>query len=417
MLTVKALESYKAKDKSYRVADGKGLYLHIKPTGSRSWIFRYTKPGGSRTTIGLGPYPAVSAKAARREADTFRELLATGIDPKAQRAEEKEALQRDANTFQLVAEEWFAYKLDRGWAPATAEKCQTYLDKDILPRLGDSAVSLITRHDLNRLMESIEARGAFNVAEKVRQWLRGIFSFAIAKGYLDTNPASELNAVAKKAPQPVHYPYLLEPQLPRFLQLLRQQESQNPRTYITVTAAWLVLLTGNRPGVVRFALWQEFDLDNALWSIPAHKMKMRRPHLVPLSRQLVVLLRDLHNVTGRNPFLFPGRGNYGKRDGSAISERTIGNLFNKMGYKNRMTPHGSRHTASTILNEHGWNPRWVDAQLSHKEASGPKVRGEYNHAIYLEQRREMMQWYADHLQGLELSDCKVLALQSSPHSP
>lgn len=362
--------------------------------------------------MGLGPYPAVSAKSARKESETCRELIASGVDPKAQRAEQKQASQRDANTFRLVAKEWFAYKLDRGWAPATAEKCQTYLDKDILPRLGDTSVSLITRYDLNRLMESIEARGAFNVAEKVRQWLRSTFSFAIAKGYLDTNPASELDAVAKKAPQAVHYPYLLEAQLPPFLQLLRQQETQSPRTYITVTAGWLVLLTGNRPGVVRYAQWQEFDLDNALWSIPAHKMKMRRPHLVPLSRQLLVMLRDLHDVTGRNPYLFPGRGNYGKRDGSVISERTIGNLFNKIGYKNRMTPHGSRHTASTILNEHGWNPRWVDAQLSHKEVSGPKVRGEYNHAIYLEHRQEMMQWYADHLQALELGTNSVIALQS-----
>lgn len=127
---------------------------------------------------------------------------------------------------------------------------------------------------------------------------------------------------------------------------------------------------------------------------------MRRPHLVPLSRQLVVMLRDLHQVTGRNPFLFPGRGNYGTRDGSVISERTIGNVFNKLGYKDRMTPHSSRHTASTVLNEHGWNPRWIDAQLSHKETTGPKVRGEYNHAVYLEHRREMMQWYADHLSGV-----------------
>lgn len=412
MLTVKQLESYKPKSKAYRVADGKGLYLHIKPSGSRSWMFRYTKPGRGRTTIGLGPYPAVSAKAARKESEACRELLASGIDPSAHRIEQKQSQQKNTNTFNVVAKEWFAYKLDQGWASATAEKCQTYLDKDILPRLGGTPVFDITRHDLNGLMESIEARGAFNVAEKVRQWLKSIFSFAIAKGYMETNPASELNAVAKKAPQAIHYPYLVEIQLPRFLKDLRQQEAESPRSYITVTAAWLVLLTGSRPGMVRYAQWEEFDLENALWSVPAHKMKKRRPHLVPLSRQLVVMLRDLHDVTGRNPFLFPGRGNYGKRDGSVISERTIGNVFNKMGYKNRMTPHGSRHTASTILNEHDWNPRWVDAQLSHKETTGPKVRGEYNHAIYLEHRREMMQWYADHLQNLELGTATVVALKS-----
>jgi integrase len=413
MLTVKALDSYKARAEPYSVRDSKGLYFHIKPTGSRSWLFRYTKPNGGRTAIGLGPYPAVSAKAARKAAGQCRELLAAGVDPKAKRDAQKQALKQDANTFRRVAMEWFEFHVGKGWAPATAEKCRAYLDKDILPRLGDTATTLITRHDLNQLMESIEARGAFNVAKKVRQWLKGIFSFAIAKGYVDTNPASELNAVAQKGPDAVHYPHLLEAQLPLFLQLLRLQETQHPRTYITVTAAWLNLLTGNRPGVIRFAQWTEFDLDNALWSIPADKMKKRRPHLVPLSRQLVVMLRGLHDVTGRNAYLFPGRGNYGKRDGSAISERTVGNLFNKMGYKDRMTPHGSRHTASTILNEHGWNPRWVDAQLSHREVEGPKIRGEYNHAIYLEHRREMMQWYADRLQALELGTTTVVTLQSS----
>jgi len=413
MLTVKALDSYKARAEPYSVRDSKGLYFHVKPTSSRSWLFRYTKPSGGRTAIGLGPYPAVSAKAARKVAEDYRELIAAGIDPKAKRDAHKQALRRDVNTFRRVATEWFEFHVNKGWAVATAEKCQSYLDKDILPRLGDNAITLITRHDLNQLMESIEARGAFNVAKKVRQWLKGIFSFAIAKGYLETNPASELNAVAHKGPDAVHYPYLLEEQLPLFLQLLRQQATQHPRTYITVTAAWLNLLTGNRPGVIRFAQWTEFDLDNALWSIPADKMKKRRPHLVPLSRQLVVMLRSLHDVTGRNAYLFPGRGNYGKRDGSAISERTVGNLFNKMGYKDRMTPHGSRHTASTILNEHGWNPRWVDAQLSHREVEGPKIRGEYNHAIYLEHRREMMQWYADRLQALELGTTTVMTLQSS----
>ncbi|MEQ8799545.1 MAG: tyrosine-type recombinase/integrase [Salinisphaeraceae bacterium] len=412
MLTVKELEACRPKSKAYRVADGQGLYLHVKPSGSRSWIFRYTKPSGGRTTIGLGPYPAVSARIARKESEACRELLASGIDPSAHRVEQKQAQQKNANTLSLVAEEWFAYKVNQGWAPATAEKCRTYLEKDILPRLGRTPVLEITRHDLNRLMESIEARGAFNVAEKVRQWLRSIFSFAIAKGYLESNPASELNAVAQKAPRATHYAYLLESQLPRFLQQLRQQETRSPRSYITVTAAWLVLLTGSRPGMVRYAEWQEFNLDDALWSVPAHKMKKRRPHLVPLSRQLVVMLRDLQEVTGRNPFLFPGRGNYGKRDGSVISERTIGNLFNKMGYKDRMTPHGGRHTASTVLNEHGWNPRWVDAQLSHKETTGPKVRGEYNHAIYLEHRREMMQWYADHLHNLELGAATVVAMSA-----
>lgn len=412
MLTVKELDACKPKHKPYRVADGQGLYLHIKPRGSRSWIFRYTKPDGGRTTIGLGPYPALAAKAARKEADSCRELLASGIDPKAHRLEKQQAQQKNTNTFSTVAHDWVTYKTDQGWSPATAEKCQTYLGKDIIPRLGEIPIAEITRHDLNSLMEVIEARGAFNVAEKVRQWLRNIFSFAVAKGYMENNPASELNAVAQKTSRAAHYPHLVEAQLPHFLQQLRQQETRNPRSYLTVTAAWLVLLTGSRPGMVRYAEWQEFDLDDALWSVPAHKMKQRRPHLVPLSRQLVVMLRNLRDITGRNPFLFPGRGNYGKRDGSVISERTIGNVFNKIGYKDRMTPHGSRHTASTILNEHGWNPRWIDAQLSHKEAAGPKVRGEYNHALYLEHRREMMQWYADHLQNLEQGTTTVIAMQA-----
>ena len=169
---------------------------------------------------------------------------------------------------------------------------------------------------------------------------------------------------------------------------------------MTKTAGHLVILTANRPGVVRSAEWSEFDLDNALWEIPAAKMKMRRPHLVPLPRQAVEMLRELHRITGSYPFLFPGQGGYGKREGKFMSECTINLAYARIGYKGRMTGHGSRHTASTLLHEHGWESKFIDAQLSHKDKDAPKIRGEYNHAIYLPQRREMMQWYADYLDQL-----------------
>lgn len=394
-LTDFGIKQLKPKDKPYRIADSKGLALLIHPNGSKYWQLRY-RIAGTAKLLSLGVYPEVSLARARARRDEARQQLLDGLDPAIVKKQRKHAVGAETqNPFAVVAEAWYAFNLPK-WAPATAEKCRNYLDKDILPALGERPIAEIGPAETAALIEQIEKRAAHNVAKKVRQWLRRIFSYAMAKGLATTNPASELKEIAAQAPPAEHYPYLLESELPAFLRTLLAYNGSP----ITKTAARLVILTANRPGVIRFAEWSEFDLDDGLWEIPAHKMKMRRPHLVPLPHQAVAMLRELHTRTGRLQFLFPGQGGYGRRSGLTISEGTINQCFARIGYKGRMTGHGSRHTASTLLHEHEWESRFIDAQLSHKDRDAPKIRSEYNHAIYLPQRRKMMQWYADYLDQL-----------------
>lgn len=404
-LTVKELDALKPQEKPYRVLYEKGLYLEVKPSGAKSWVFRFTKADGSRTWMGLGGYPDLGAAKAALKAGKLRMGIAEGIDPLAAKREEKQKEEAVyTNTLRKVAEDWYQYKLPT-WSAATAAKCRDYLDKDILPELGDRPITSIEPGDTAGLMKKIENRKAFNVAKKVRQWLRAIFSYAIAHGLIRHNPASELTSIAAKAPDAVHYPWLTEAELPAFLRALSGYTGRVQ----TLIACKLVILTGCRPGVVRAAEWSEFDLEQALWTIPQDKMKMRRPHIVPLPTQAQVLLNELREITGSYQHLFPCQGGYGKRQGLIISEGTLNQAFARIGYKGRMTGHGSRHTASTLLNEHaaaeGFAKGWINAQLSHKTVDegkdDTKISREYNHAVYLEARKKMMQWYANHLDGLE----------------
>jgi integrase len=219
------------------------------------------------------------------------------------------------------------------------------------------------------------------------------FSEAIAEGLCELNPASELRHIAAKAPDTVHYPHLLEADLPNFLRALKASTSR----HLTKEAVWMLLRTASRPGMVRFAEWREISLEDGLWIVPAEKMKMRRNHIVPLPTQTLSSLKEIRLQTGRQRLIFPGQGSRNP----VLSENTINQVLCKIGYKGKLVGHGARHTASTLLREHGWNKDYVEAQLAHKEAG---VAGVYNQAQYLDQRREMMQWYADYLDALGEKD-------------
>lgn len=377
--------------KEYRELDGNGLYFRVKPDGGKSWQLRYKKTNGNWAWIGLGGYPEVGGSLARKKADELRRSISDGIDPleekRAARAAAEEAQKR---TFRIAAEDWYESKKVRGLSASSLDKMRTYLDKDILPALGDMDLDAITRTDCAEIQAAIEARNAHNVAKKVRSWINQIFGRAIAMGLTENDPASRLNDIAAKAPPTKQYPHLLEPELPDFLRALRKSTSRMPAR----AAAWLSLWTACRPGMVRFAEWSEIDLDGAIWTTPAHKMKMDREYTTPLCSQAVELLRELQHVTGRSRWVFPGNG----WKNPTISENTIGKVFAGVGYKGRLVGHGTRHTASTLLREHNWPKDLVEAQLAHKEGG---VSGVYNKAQYLTRRREMMQWYADYLEALE----------------
>jgi integrase len=384
------LATLEPEGKEYRELDGNGLYLRVKPDGTKSWQLRYKNAAGKWSWLGLGGYPDVSGSLARQKAAEHRKDLSNGIDPVQRKRAEKAAREAAVlNPFRESVAYWYQRKVTDGLAESTLRLMRGYLDNDILPALGDKPITEITPRDCAELQAKIEARGATNTRDKIRVALRQIFSQAIARGLCEVNPASELVTIATKTPPAKHYPHLLEPELPAFLRALRMSTSRTPAR----TATWLCLWTASRPGMVRFAEWVEIDFANALWTIPAEKMKTRRDHVVPLSRQALEALHELHRITGRGRYLFPGIG----AKQPVISENTINLTLRKIGYRNRLVGHGTRHTASTLLREHGWEKDHVEAQLAHKEAG---VSGIYNKAVYLPQRRSMMQWYADYLDCL-----------------
>lgn len=384
------LASLEPEDKEYRELDGNGLYFRVKPNGQKGWLLRHKKPDGKWSWHGLGGYPEIPAKVARKKALELRDLVADGIDPVQHKAAQRAAREASVlNPFHESVAYWYQRKVDDGLAESTLRLMRGYLDNDILPALGNKPITDITPRDCAELQAKIEARGATNTRDKIRVALRQIFSQAIARGLCEVNPASELVTIATKTPKAKPYPHLLEPELPAFLQAMRQSTSRTPAR----TATWLCIWTASRPGMVRWAEWSEFNLDAALWTIPAAKMKTRRDHVVPLSRQAIEALRELHRLTGRGRYLFPGIG----AQQPVISENTINLTLRKIGYRGRLVGHGTRHTASTLLREHGWHKDHVEVQLAHKEEG---VAGIYNQAHYLPQRRAMMQWYADYLDCL-----------------
>lgn len=405
-LTIREIQATKAREKAYGLADGNGLFLWVTPKGQKYWHFRY-RLEGKQPRISLGVFPQISLAMAREKAAEARALVNRDIDPAQKRKQDKqETLEAQTHLFKTAAEEWYESKVDADRAASTVGNMRTYLDKDILPVLGNKCLPDITRADCTAVQTRIEKRNALNVSKKVRGWLREIFSRAIAKGLCENNPASELRFIAKEAPKAKPYPHLLERELPDFLRALDKSTSR----VVNCTAAWMAIYIACRPGMVRQAVWSEIDLDKGLWGIEAKKMKMRRMHVTPLPTQLIDLLKELHKITGRQQYLFPGIGT----KNPMISENTINQVIQRIGYKGRMVGHGSRHTASTLLREHRWAKQYVDAQLSHKEQG---ISGDYNHAVYLTPRRHMMQWYADYLDALKtgLTPAKAKAFAKKNH--
>lgn len=385
------LKSLEPEVKDYREKDSPGLYFRVKASGTKSWEFRYKRPDGKWSWFGLGGFPAISGKAAREEARRLLDIAADGIDLKEYLSKDDPVSEEPAGTpFRQAAESWYQLKIDAGRAADTLNQMRRYLDSDIYPVIGDKLLHEVSRADCAEVQRRLERRKAYNIAKKVRSWVSQIFSQAIAEDLCELNPASELRHIAQKAPETKHYPYLLEDELPAFLKALRG----SPSRQITMALVRLVLNTACRPGMARLAKWEDFDFENALWSIPDERMKMRREHIIPLSTQMITLLEGLRELTGHHTYLFPGNGSVNP----TLSENTLNQALARIGYKKKLVGHGSRHTASTLLREHGWPRDFVETQLAHVEKG---VAGVYNKAQYLKQRREMMQWYSDYLDALE----------------
>ena len=388
-LTARQVDTSKPKDKPYKLSDGGGLYLLVNPNGSRYWRLKY-RIAGKEKLLALGVYPDITLAEARQKRADAKKVLAAGGDPGQEKQEEKQAKEQAvANSFDRLATEWHSHK-STSWSEGYAEHLLMYLKKDIFPFIGQKAITDISQVEMLNVLRKMEQRGVLDKLKKTRQACRQIFTYAIITGRAEHNPVSDL-AGALKSPKQQHYPHLLVDQIPDFLRALSEYSGST----ITRNATRLLMLTGLRTIELRASEWVDIDFDKGVWNVPAERMKMRRPHLVPISTQVRELLEEIHQLTGRGKYVFPGRNDAGK----PMSEASINQVIKRIGYDGKATGHGFRHTMSTILHEQGYNTAWIETQLAHVDKNS--IRGTYNHAQYLDGRREMLQWYADYMQALE----------------
>ncbi|WP_434695306.1 tyrosine-type recombinase/integrase [Pseudomonas sp. Z1-14] len=383
-ITDTAARQAKPKDKAYTLPDALGLSLFVAPSGIKSWHFRFTWLG-KQVRISFGTYPDTGLKEARARRDEAREDIARGIDPRESRKEKKAGLmEANARTFRKIYDEWLAFRKG-SISPGTYRIISNAMELDVLPVFGDRQIESIKRADVITLIRKIEKRGSVATAVKVRQRMGQVFSYAIAIGLIDANPTAEMHAVTEKIGQHKHHPFLPFSELPKTIANIQQSVAgQQLRS-----AFMLMIYTASRPGEVRHAEWSEIDLEAATWTTPASKMKMRRDHVVPLPRQAVELLREMLPLTGHLRYVFTNRSD----PMMPIGTNYANNVMEACGLTGRQSPHGFRHLFSTEMNGRGYNRDWIERQLAHADTSF--IRDVYNHAAYLEQRREMMQVWAD----------------------
>jgi integrase len=392
----------KPKDKPYKLSDEKGMHLEVRPNGSRYWRLQY-RHLGKQKVLALGVYPEVSLAQARASRDEARKLIAQGIDPSEARQEAKAAkLIASASSFEAVAREWHQ-NCAASWAPLTGKRILERLAADVFPAIGKKPIAEITAPMILACLRKIEARGVNYTAHKARQYIGQVFRYAIATGSrAERDPAADLRGALAPV-QEVHRASITEPK--KVAELLRALDGYTGN-FPTKCALKLAPLIFVRPGELRHAEWAEFDIDAQEWRIPGEKMKMGALHVVPLSAQALAIVAELRPLTGSGKYLFPSL-----RAGSRpMSENTVNAALRRLGYgSDDMTGHGFRSMASTLLNEQGWHRDAIERQLAHAERD--PIRGAYNYAEHLPERRRMMQAWADYLDALK-AGAQVIPLRA-----
>jgi integrase len=394
MLTDTAIRKAKAAVKPFKLTDERGMFLLVHPNGSKYWRMKY-RHAAKEKLLALGVYPDVSLADARERRDDARKLLAKGKDPAEVKREAKAVLAAEAaqaeNCFAFVADEWLA-KQEKTMAPATFTKARAMFDGLVFPWIGERPIAEIDPPEMLKLLRRIEERGAHETAHRTKQRCGQVFRYAIATGRATRDPTTDLRGALTPA-KVEHRAAITDPA--KIGELLRAIDSYTGG-FVTCCALKLAPLVFVRPGELRKAEWAEFDLDGAVWRIPAERMKMRETHIVPLSEQAVAILRELHPLTGDGLYVFPGARSASR----PMSNMAINAALRRMGFdKDTMTGHGFRALAATRLNELGWSPDAIERQLAHAERN--KVRAAYNRAQYLEERTRMMQAWADYLDTLK----------------
>ena len=385
-LTDTTLRNAKPGEKQIKLFDGHGLFLLIAPSGTKAWRLKYSFHGKEKL-ISLGLYPTVSLKEARERAATARKDIENGIDPSEKRKLKKSACQ---NTFEGVALEWHEQNKHK-WSEVYAKTIMHRMKRNHFPQIGSKPVHLVSAPELLALLRKIEARGAKDIPHIVRSICSSVFRYAIATGRAERDPAADL----KGALAPRVRRNLPSQTTPEAVGHLMIAIDNYPGTFVVRSALQLMALTFCRTGELRNAEWREIDLEDGLWRIPAERMKMSRDHLIPLSRQSVAILRKLQAYSGKDVYVFP---NY-KTEKRSMSKSALLGAIRRLGFENdEMCPHGFRSMASTMLNELGYNGDWIERQLAHVPRN--IIRGIYNRAEYLPERRKMMQAWADYLDEL-----------------
>jgi integrase len=402
MLTAVEINNYKPQGRRVRLLDSDGLYLEISPTGRRWWRFKYRFAGKSRK-VSLGIYPTVSLKEARQRRDEARMKVCDGIDPGEERKLARLVRTSNAeNTFEGVGREWYQ-TFSKDWKPKYAALVMRRLEVDAFPWLGSRPIREIKPVELLAVLRRIQSRGVLETAHRVLQYASKIFRYGVATGRADRDITVDLRG-ALPPTRERHHASLVEPAAVG--ELMRAIDGYSGQ-FVTKCALRLAALLFVRPGELRRAEWSEIDLNACEWRIPAHRMKMKARHIVPLSRQAVAVLRELQPRTGRFQYVFPGTHSR-KRP---MCENTINGALRRLGYTgDEMTAHGFRSMASTLLNELGWNRDAIERQLAHAERDA--VRAAYNYAEYLPERRRMMQAWADYLDSLA-SGVPIVSMRST----
>ena len=394
-LTDVKIRQAKAVDKPLKLADSNGLYLEVKPNGSKLWRYRY-KIAGKENLFAIGEYPTVGLSDARKARDDAREIVKEGQHPSHLRQTERaRTIVGNANTFKAITQEWIEKKR-ANWTPYYLRQVESFMDNDVYPHIGRLPIRSVTAANILTILNRVSDRGAETVALNLRQWCSAVFRYAVVTLRADSDPAAALRGAVIRPPINHSKPMSRE-EIGEFVQRVRGYGGN--RT--TTIAMWILLLTFVRTVEMRKAEWTEIDLDGSEWRIPPEKMKMRRPHIVPLSRQVVTLLRELQRITGAGRWLFPNN----RRPDDVMSATTVNRALEHMGYASgAVTGHDFRATASTRLHEMGYRADVIERQLAHTEQN--KVKAAYNHAEYLPDRRELLQAWADWIDQIEIEPIK-----------
>ena len=393
------IRNSKSRPKQFKIFDGQGLYVLIHPNGSKYFRYRYIHEGKEKV-MALGVYPETTLKEAREKRMNAQRLIKQGLDPvlfrkedqAKRKQEELEKLLKCQNTFEKVSIEWMNQTAKR-MTFKHAREAKRSLEMHVYPKLGHLSLETIKIKDVKAVLLDIQSAGKLETAHRVHQRIRSVFQFAVMNDLTERNPAADLYGFLEPVKKTSMKALPLK-ELPEYLNRLDKADNLH---LVTRAGLKLIIMLFVRTNELIAAKWEEFDMQEALWRIPEERMKMRVEHLVPLPKQALTILEELEPLTGSSKYVLPGDRN----PNQPMSNNTLlyGGIY-RMGYRSRATIHGFRSLASSILNESGkWNPDAIERQLAHSEKD--QVRAAYNRASYLEERKRMMQWYADYLEQLK----------------